>query len=382
LHGHRRPIYAVSLELESRVPQNAVQVAADEPVEVRGVATRGRGKLYALSIISLIAIYLSFLLVYPFLPAIVWAVTAAVITHRLSCWVGSRVKSRDVKAAICTTIVALVILLPIAGILYVGVQHIGKAVEELLNGNFAAQVDKMVAPHPQVRKAWKSVKKEISVENAPQLVNRLQPGAVAAVSTPIYIGIQLLLTLFILYFLYRDEDEAKRGLREMMPLEDRETDRFIQRVDDTIHATIFGTVIVALIQGTMGGIIFGLMGIPGAILWGVMMGLFAMVPYLGAFVVWGPMAGFLVMQGEWGKALILTVYGALAIGLIDNLIYPYLVGQRLRQHTVLAFFAILGGVNVFGATGLVLGPVIVSVTFFLFDLWRRRTAHGASAERP
>ncbi|HEX6963202.1 MAG TPA: AI-2E family transporter [Lacipirellula sp.] len=359
-----------------------LQAVADEPVEVRGVATRSRGKLYALTAISLIAFYLCFLLVYPFLPAIVWAVTAAVITHRLSCWVGSRVESRDVKAAICTAIVALVILLPIVGIGYVGAQQIAKAVHELLSGNFANSVEDLVVRYPQLRAPWESLKEQATLENAPQLVNRLQPGAVAAISMPIYVGIQLLLTLFILYFLYRDEDHAIESLRSMMPLLDRETDRLIQRVDDTIHATIFGTVVVALIQGTMGGIMFGLMGIPGAVLWGVIMGLLAMVPYLGAFVVWGPMAVFLAVQGEWGKALILTGYGALAIGLIDNLIYPYLVGQRLRQHTVMAFFAILGGVNVFGATGLVLGPVIVSVTFFLFDLWRRRTAHGASAERP
>jgi predicted PurR-regulated permease PerM len=363
------------------VPENPVQSAGDQPVEVRGVVNRSRGKLYALGVVSLLVVYLAFQLVYPFIPAIVWAVTVAVITHRLSCWVGAHVKSRDRKAAVCTGVVALVILLPIVGIGYVGAQQIGKALHELLNGNFAAQVDTMVADYPQLRQAWESVKKEVSVENAPQLVNRLQPGAVSAVSVPIYIAVQLLLTLFILYFLYRDEDEAKDGLRSVMPLSEHETDRLLKRVDDTIHATIFGTAVVALVQGAMGGIMFALMGIPGAVLWGVMMGLFAMVPYLGAFVVWGPMAAFLAMQGEWGKAAILTGYGALAIGLIDNLLYPYLVGQRLRQHTVIAFFAILGGVNVFGATGLVLGPVIFSVAFFLFDLWRKRTAHGASAER-
>jgi predicted PurR-regulated permease PerM len=370
------------------VAERPISIAADQPVEVRGVVNRSRGKLYALAIISLIALGLALLLIYPFMPAIVWAVTAAVITHRLSCWVGSHVKSRDLKAGICTAIVALVILLPIVGVGYVGAQQISKAIAELFNGNFASRVDEMVKPYPQIRDVWNSLKKEATnlkdepLAHAPQLLNRLQPGAVTAISVPVYIAIQLLLALFILYFLFRDENEAKDAFRAALPLSDHEADRFIQRLDDTIHATIFGTVVVALVQGAMGGIMFAFMGIPGAVLWAVMMGLFAMVPYLGAFVVWGPMAAFLAMQGEWGKALILTTYGALAIGLIDNLLYPYLVGQRLRQHTVLAFFAILGGVNVFGATGLVLGPVIISVTFFLFDLWRRRTAHGASAERP
>ncbi len=362
--------------------EQASQTIVDEPVEVRGVVNRSRGKLYALAAVSLLTVYLAFKLIYPFIPAIVWAITAAVITHRLSCWVGSRVRSKDLKAAICTAIVAVVILLPIVAIGYVGAQQISKAARELLNGNFAKSVDGLVKQYPQLKAPWESLKKEVSFENAPQLVDRLQPGAVAAVSTPIYIAIQLLLTLFILYFLYRDEEHAQESLRSVLPLVDKEADGLLRRVDDTIHATIFGTMVVALVQGAMGGTIFALMGVPGAVLWGVMMGLFAMVPYLGAFVVWGPMAAFLAMQGEWGKALVLTVYGALAIGLIDNLLYPYLVGQRLRQHTVIAFFAILGGVNVFGATGLVLGPVIFSVTFFLFDLWRRRTAHGASAERP
>jgi predicted PurR-regulated permease PerM len=364
------------------VATKSLQAVVDEPVEVRGVATRSRGKLYALAVLSLLTAYLAFQLIYPFIPAIVWAVTAAVITHRWSCWVGSRIKSKDLKAAICTAIVAVVVLLPIVWVGYVGAQHVGRAARELLSGNFADQVDDLVKRYPQLQAPWESVKKEVSFENAPQLVDRLQPGAVAAVSMPIYLGIQLLLTLFILYFLFRDEDDAREGLRSILPLVDREADRLLARIDDTIHATIFGTVVVAIVQGAMGGTMFALMGIPGAILWGVMMGLFAMVPYLGAFVVWGPMAAFLAFQDEWGKAIILVSYGALAIGLIDNLLYPYLVGHRLRQHTVMAFFAILGGVNVFGATGIILGPVIFSITFFLFDLWRRRTAHGASAERP
>ncbi|MBA3483838.1 MAG: AI-2E family transporter [Pirellulales bacterium] len=356
--------------------------ADDEPVEVRGVATRGRGKLYILAAATIAAGYLCFQLILPFIPAIVWATTAAVITHRFSQWVGGRVKSSGVKAAICTATVAVAILLPIFAVGYVGVQQVANAMTEISGSEFDAKVQELLAPAPQLRRAWNALKEELIPENAAQMVDRMQPGAVAAVSAPIYIGLQLLLTLFILFFLYRDEEQALDSVRSVMPLGEQETSRLLQRVEDTIHATIFGTVVVAMIQGAMGGIMFALMGIPGAVLWAVIMGLLAMIPYLGAFVVWGPMAAFLAMHGQWVQAAILVTYGALAIGLIDNLLYPYLVGQRLRQHTVTAFFAILGGVNVFGATGLVLGPVIVSVTFFLFDLWRKRTAHGASAERP
>ena len=110
------------------------------------------------------------------------------------------------------------------------------------------------------------------------------------------------------------------------------------------------------------------------------MGLLAVVPYLGAFVVWAPAAVFLAMQGDWGKALLLTAWGTIVVGLIDNLIYPILVGNRLRQHTVLAFLAIVGGIALFGATGIILGPVMVSITQAVLEIWRRRTEHGAAAD--
>jgi predicted PurR-regulated permease PerM len=362
--------------------EKPIKPAVAEPVEVRGVATRGRGKLYVLAAATILAIYLTLRLLYPFIPAIVWATTAAVITHRFSCWIGDRVKSPDRKAAICTATVAIAVLLPVVGVVYFGIQQVGRAIHELSSQDIQKQVSEFLKPYPEMQQAWKSFSDDLDPKKASQLLDRFQPGAVTALSTPIYLGVQLLLTLFILYFLYRDQHLALDGVRSIMPMSDRETDRLLQRIDDTIHATIFGTVVVAMIQGTMGGIMFALMGVPAAVLWGVMMGLFAMIPYLGAFVVWGPMAVILALQGDWGKAAILTTYGVLAIGLIDNLLYPYLVGHRLRQHTVTAFFAILGGVNVFGATGLILGPVIVSVTFFLFELWRKRTEHGASAERP
>lgn len=347
-----------------------------EPTKSRGVATRSRGKLLALSAATVIVLYLCFLLITPFIPPIVWAVTAAVITHRFSQWIGRLVKSDAVKAGVCVATVTVAVLLPAALVITVGTQQVAKAVEEW--STIQANVNGWIERHPRLNELWQDFD---LAQEAPQLIDRLRPGAVAAVSTPVYLVVQTLLTLFILYFLYRDEDHVIKSVRSVLPLSDHETDRLFTRVDDTIIATILGSVTVAMVQGIMGGVMFAVLGIPGAALWALVMGLLAIIPYLGAFVIWGPMAVILAMQDEWMKAAILVGWGALAIGLIDNLLYPMLVGKRLRQHTVVAFIAILGGVSLFGATGIVLGPVVVSVAFFLLDLWRRRTAHGASAER-
>jgi predicted PurR-regulated permease PerM len=105
------------------------------------------------------------------------------------------------------------------------------------------------------------------------------------------------------------------------------------------------------------------------------MGLLAIVPLLGAFVIWVPAAIFLALDGSWGRALVLTLWGTIVVGGIDNLLYPMLVGNRLRLHTVPAFVAIVGGVVFFGASGLVLGPISVTATVFLFAALRARIAH-------
>jgi predicted PurR-regulated permease PerM len=104
--------------------------------------------------------------------------------------------------------------------------------------------------------------------------------------------------------------------------------------------------------------------------WGLVMGLLAVVPLLGAFVVWVPAAISLALNGDWGSALILTAWGAIVVGGIDNLLYPILVKAQLRLHTIPTFISIVGGLILFGASGLLLGPLIVTVTIFFLEIWR------------
>ena len=155
-------------------------------------------------------------------------------------------------------------------------------------------------------------------------------------------------------------------------------DRLFGRVGDTIYATIYGTLAVAAVQGLLGGLMFWWLGLPAPLLWGVVMALLAVVPVLGAFVVWIPAALFLAMEGSWGKALILAVWGVV-VGGIDNLLRPVLVGKRLKLHTILAFISI-GGLIVFGASGLILGPVALTITIVLLETWRNRAAAEAATK--
>jgi predicted PurR-regulated permease PerM len=117
---------------------------------------------------------------------------------------------------------------------------------------------------------------------------------------------------------------------------------------------------------------FWWLGLPAPVFWGVLMGLLAVVPFLGAFVIWAPAALVLGLAGDLASAALLVVWGTIVVGLVDNVMYPMLVGQRLMLHTIPSFIAVAGGVVLLGATGIVLGPVIVAVSVTLMEILRRR----------
>jgi predicted PurR-regulated permease PerM len=191
---------------------------------------------------------------------------------------------------------------------------------------------------------------------------------------------ELLITFFALFYCFRDRRQALQNLRSLVPLSEGETEAVFTRVIDTLHATIYGTLLVGLVQGVMGGLMFWALGLPAALLWGVVMAILGIIPVLGTFIVWAPAALLLALEGGWGRALILVAWGGLVVSLVDNLLYPILVGQRLRLHTLPVFVAIVGGVALFGSAGIVLGPVTLATTVALIEVWRRRTAGGRTAE--
>jgi predicted PurR-regulated permease PerM len=182
----------------------------------------------------------------------------------------------------------------------------------------------------------------------------------------------ILLTFYLLFYFLRDRNAILGWLREISPLTEAEMNRLFQRIVDTVQATLYGTVAVAIVQGALGGLMFWLLGLPAPVLWGIIMGLLAIVPVLGAFVIWVPAAIYLALDGNWGKALILVGWGGVIVGGIDNLLYPILVGNRLRLHTVPTFVAIVGGIILFGPAGLLLGPLAVTTTIFFLEIWRVR----------
>lgn len=186
--------------------------------------------------------------------------------------------------------------------------------------------------------------------------------------------IGVILVFYMLFYFLRDRSAALDSFRSLSPLSKADMNRLFGEIFNTVHATVYGTFAVAAVQGILGGLMFWWLGLPGPLLWGVVMGLLAVVPVLGAFVIWIPAAVFLALAGNEVKAVLLTIWGALVVGGIDNLLYPILVGRRLKMHSIVAFVSIIGGLLVLGPSGLILGPVVFTVTRVLLEIWSGRNA--------
>jgi predicted PurR-regulated permease PerM len=183
--------------------------------------------------------------------------------------------------------------------------------------------------------------------------------------------VQVVLVVFTMYYLFRDGERVKRALHEVLPLEWEQSHAIFVRTHEVISASVYGVVVIAAIQGILGGLTFWALQLPSPLMWGAVMVLLSMIPVVGSTIVWVPTAIYLILSGSWIRGVILIAVGAGVIAMVDNLLRPRLVGGRTRLHELLVFFSVLGGLQVFGILGIVVGPVVVAITLALLDVFRQ-----------
>ena len=334
-----------------------------------------RAPVLVLIAATVAGVYACYRLVLPFVPAFAWALTFAVLFAPVHRWNEARLKRPNLAAGISVTMVVLIVAVP-------GILVAGRLIEEAARAAFAIRTaidsgewHRAIESHPRIAPLMDWVGQQL---NLPGLVGRaaswLTNTSASLVRGSIAQAIGFLLTFYFLFYCFRDRRVALASLLNLSPLSEDELAEVTSRVADTIYATFYGTIVCAAVQGALGGLIFWWLGLPAPLLWGVIMGLLAIVPVFGAFVVWIPAAALLALDGHWGQALILTGWGGAVIGGIDNVLYPILVGNRLRLHTVPAFVSVVGGLAVFGASGVILGPLVVTITLTLLKIWRARAS--------
>lgn len=180
---------------------------------------------------------------------------------------------------------------------------------------------------------------------------------------------QLFITLYLAFFLIRDGDSVARAIRRAIPLSPHYTKELVDKFATVIRATVKGNLVVAIIQGALGGIAFWFLGINAALLWGVLMAFLSLLPAVGAALVWAPVAIYLLMTGAIWQGVALIAYGTLVIGLIDNLLRPILVGRDTRMPDYVVLITTLGGMAVIGINGFVIGPTIAAMFIAVWHIY-------------
>lgn len=352
---------------------------------------QGRETLRQLSLLGLIGLtllflYLSYRLLESFLPPMASALALAVLLSPLNRILLRESGRPGLAALICVVFAVLVVALPL---FLLGQQILVQA------GDATAFISRLVdtgqwrdlfPSNAWIAEALEWVERRFALPNlaeqASVWVGTHLPGILQGSGEQI---VATFVVLYLLFYMMRDRRAALGILASVSPFSRREMDALYIRIADTIRATVFGTVLVSMIQGLLGGTMFWVLGLPAPMLWGFVMGVVSIVPVLGTFVVWAPAVVILLSMGETGKALILLGWSLLVVGTIDNLLYPILVGNRIRMHTIPTFISLVGGVVTFGPAGLILGPVVLTVTLFLLEYWHNEVeadAQDAEAAEP
>jgi predicted PurR-regulated permease PerM len=325
----------------------------------------------------LVAVTIAFLwLIRSFLQPIFWAVALAIVVYPLHARLVSRLRGRNsLAAAVSVVAVVVTVILPLVGI-GAAVTREGAALYERLDTGdlgVASLYERAERSMPRVAAALE----RFGIDPA-RLESQLSSAAVTAsryiASRALSIGqdtvrvtVFFFLMLYLLFFFLRDGPRLLEGLVRALPFGDERERHLLERFAEVSRATIKGTLVVGVAQGTIGGIAFAVLGIGAPVLWGVVMALLSILPAVGPALVWVPAAVVLIASGEIVTGIALILIGIFVIGLVDNLLRPILVGRDTRMPDYLILLSTLGGLAGFGLAGIIIGPIIAA---FFLSIWQ------------
>ena len=356
---------------------------------------RKRLSLLFLLLLTAATLYLSFVIAEPFLTPIMTATLLAVAIYPLFRRMSRYLRNPSVAALVGTLLVVIAIVLP-AVLLVTKLAHETTALYSWLNerqsveGGWSQYLGKLLDPPLQ----WVADRTSLSQEQLQQAaLGRLQVLSTTllnwAKSMAVNIGgtvVDTVIMLLTLFFLLRDGEWIRRRIGAVLPLEPHRYDQLVDTISASIAANMYGVLAVAVAQGTLGAIGYLIAGLPSVVLWSVATATFSMIPLAGAAAVWVTASIYLVAIGNWGRATFMVIWGAAVISTADNIVRPLVLSEKVKLHTLLIFFSLLGGVKAFGIIGLFVGPIIVSVAMALLKMledergnWEGRSAVVAAS---
>lgn len=322
-----------------------------------------------------------FWLLLPFYGAVFWAVILAIVFNPLQRRFERRFGARSNLAALLSVLICIVIaVIPMSVILGALVGEGAALVTRIQQNQFdIGQIaqDVQAALPPWVLTAFDRLGvgdfdalRERLVSLAQQLSQFIATRALTFGSNTLRFVAAVGVMLYVLFFLFRDGRAIGRNILACMPMSDEKNRALIHRFATVVRATVKGNIVIAVIQGSIGGITFWFLGIPGALLWGALMIMLSLLPAVGTALVWLPTAIYLLVTGDVTSGVILIGIGVGVIGLVDNLLRPKLVGADTKMPDYVILVSTLGGISIFGINGFVIGPLIAALFMAAWTIFR------------
>lgn len=324
----------------------------------------------------LVAVSAAFVwLVRGFVQPIFWAVALGIVFYPMHERLGELLKGRlRLAAALSVIIILLIVVLPLGALVTAVAGEAAGLYDRIRTNeiNVPGAIDWIEQRLPLVIGTLESLNIDIErlqAQLSSSAVTVSQFVATSAVSIgqdTIRVTVYFFLMLYLLYFFLRDGDKILEGMVHALPFGDDRERHLLERFAAVSRATIKGTLVVGIVQGAIGGIMFWGFGIGAPVLWGVIMALFSIIPAIGPAFIWLPAAIILIANGQLISGIIMILVGSLVIGLVDNLLRPVLVGRDTQMPDYLILLSTLGGLTAFGISGIVIGPIIAA---FFLSIW-------------
>jgi predicted PurR-regulated permease PerM len=324
---------------------------------------------------SVVIVYLCLLVLRPFFHVLVWSSILAIAFYPLYRYLLRYMRKPWLSAFVCSVLVVLAILVPLSFIARVAVEQF-LALRDYLQQQFAADggADTVLQPLRSAG-AWlqrfgidTTELEEWVTSHATEIGRVIAENSLVIAANLTSVVVSFVFTIFAMFLLFRDGDRIVAKIADLLPF-DRGTSRaLLGHVRDVVYGSVYGVVVIALIQGLLCGVMFWVLGIPSAALWGAVTVLTSVLPIVGAAAVWVPGTAYLLLAGHWPQAIVLAVWGTLVISGVDNFVRPRLVGGRVGLNELVMFFALLGGLQVFGLIGIILGPTLFAVAASIIEV--------------
>ncbi|MFH1649036.1 MAG: AI-2E family transporter [Candidatus Woesearchaeota archaeon] len=308
-------------------------------------------------LLLLLVAALSVLVVWPFLLYIIFSLILGYIFYPVYVWLLKRLKSEVWTAGIMIILLLIIIIVPGALVTAKLIPQTQKALFALGDAEFFSGAEHYIAS---------ITGKEISLTPFIQSITEnaktyLVQNATKFISSAADVALGIFVMFFVLYYTFRKGPEIFQKVTNFIPLKKKHRETIVDEIKRVTHAVVNGQILVAIVQGVLGGIGFAMFGVPNPVFWGFIMMVLSLLPVVGPPMVWAPAAIYLFMTGQIGMAIAMFIWGLVLVSGIDNFLKPKLMASQGKIHPIIALVGVLGGLKVFGFMGFVIGPLILAL---------------------